>query len=124
MSMPASPGLHADCRQVNDFLSVVGEKWTVIILITLRAAPLRFNEIRRSIDGISQQMLTRALKSLERDGMVTRTVHPTVPPQVEYALSGLGHSLARPVMELGAWAQGHLGEIEANRMRYDASRAR
>ena len=81
--------------------------------------PRRFNDIKRTVGGISQQMLTRTLKALERDGMVSRTVHPTVPPQVEYALTVLGHSLSEPVMLLGTWAGRHLGEIEANRARYD-----
>jgi DNA-binding HxlR family transcriptional regulator len=81
--------------------------------------PQRFNAIKRIIGGISQQMLTRTLKALERDGMVSRTVHPTVPPQVEYALTPLGHSLAVPVRALGAWARGHMEEIDGHRIRYD-----
>ena len=82
--------------------------------------PHRFNELTRSIGDISQQMLTRTLKALERDGMVRRTVHPTVPPQVEYTLTDLGHSLSGPVMQLGAWARGHIATIQANRARYDS----
>ena len=100
-------------------LSRVGDKWTVLIVKALEGKPRRFNELKREIGGISQQMLTRTLKTLERDGMVSRTVHPTVPPQVEYSLTELGHSLSEPVMRLGDWVGGHLDEIEANRDRYD-----
>lgn len=98
---------------------MVGDKWSVLVVMTLRQQPRRFNELKRAVDGISQQMLTRTLKGLERDGLVTRTVHPTVPPQVEYALTDLGHSLAGPVRQLGEWAFGNLPVIYANRERYD-----
>lgn len=83
MSLPASPGANTQCRRMNGVLSIVGDKWTVMIVMILRERPLRFNELKRAVGGISQQMPTRTLKALERDGMVTRTVHPTVPPQVE-----------------------------------------
>jgi DNA-binding HxlR family transcriptional regulator len=119
MALPAQPGLHTDCRKISEILSRVGDKWTVLIVMVLRERPRRFNDIKRTVGGISQQMLTRTLKALERDGMVSRTVHPTVPPQVEYELTALGHSLSEPVMQLGTWAGRHLGEIEANRARYD-----
>ncbi len=125
MSMTAPAPLpldHNDCREVSRILGLVGDKWTVLIVMTLRERPRRFNEIRRVVGGISQQMLTRTLKALERDGLVSRTVFPTVPPQVEYALTELGHSLSRPVMELGQWAGAHLPEIHAHRARYDAGR--
>jgi DNA-binding HxlR family transcriptional regulator len=108
-----------DCRKVSRILARVGEKWTVLVVMLLRTGPRRFNEIKRMIGGISQQMLTRTLKGLERDGMVTRTVHPTVPPQVEYALTALGHSLSEPVRALGEWATTNMGVIEEARGRYD-----
>jgi len=123
MDMPAKPGASAHCHKVGKVLAIVGDKWTVMIVRVLIARPRRFNDIKRTIGGISQQMLTRTLKALERDGMVTRTVHPTVPPQVEYALTELGQSLAIPVRALGAWAGDHLDEIEINRARYDEDRA-
>lgn len=85
----------------------------------LEAKPRRFNELKREIGGISQQMLTRTLKTLERDGMVARTVHATVPPSVEYALTPLGRSLAVPVMALADWTFAHLPQIHANRAAYD-----
>jgi DNA-binding HxlR family transcriptional regulator len=101
-----------ECRKMSGILSIVGDKWTVMIVMVLVERPRRFNDLKRTIGGISQQMLTRTLKALERDGMVRRTVHPTVPPQVEYALTALGHSLALPVRDLGRWAREHLDEIE------------
>ncbi|HEY0621547.1 helix-turn-helix domain-containing protein [Sphingomonas sp.] len=113
------PHQHQDCRAVSSILAMVGDKWSVLVVMTLRQQPRRFNELKRAVDGISQQMLTRTLKGLERDGLVTRTVHPTVPPQVEYALTDLGHSLAGPVRQLGEWAFGNLPVIYANRERYD-----
>jgi DNA-binding HxlR family transcriptional regulator len=123
MDMPASHGISAHCRKMSSVLTIVGDKWTVMIVMVLTERSRRFNDIKRTIGGISQQMLTRTLKALERDGMVSRTVHPTVPPQVEYALTELGHSLAEPLRALGAWAGGHLEEIEGNRLRYDVRTA-
>ncbi len=113
-----------NCRKINSVLSIVGDKWTVMIVRVLVERPRRFNDIKRTIGGISQQMLTRTLKALERDGMVRRTVYPTVPPQVEYALTDLGQSLARPLHALGMWAGAHLAEIEGHRLRYDLQRDR
>lgn len=110
-----------DCRAVSELLSRVGDKWTVLIVKALEAKPRRFNEMKREIGGISQQMLTRTLKTLERDGMVERTVHATVPPSVEYALTELGQSLAVPVMALADWTFAHLPQIHANRAVYDGA---
>lgn len=115
------PHSNPDCRAVSELLSRVGDKWTVLIVKALEAKPHRFNELKREIGGISQQMLTRTLKTLERDGMVARTVHATVPPQVEYTLTPLGHSLAVPVMALADWTFAHLPEIHANRAAYDGA---
>ena len=122
MDMPASTGVTANCRRMSSVLSLVGDKWTVMIVMVLIERPRRFNDVKRTIGGISQQMLTRTLKALDRDGMVNRTVHPTVPPQVEYALTELGYSLAEPLRTLGAWAGAHLEEIDGNRVRYDTAR--
>lgn len=121
--MTENPNPHAnpDCRAVSELLSRVGDKWTVLIVKALECRSRRFNELKREIGGISQQMLTRTLKTLERDGMVARTVHATVPPQVEYALTDLGRSLAVPVMALADWTFAHLPEIHANRAAYDGS---
>ena len=85
----------------------------------------RFSEIKRGVNGISQRMLTLTLRGLERDGLVTRTIHPTVPPRVDYELTELGHSLLQPVMALGQWALAHVDQIDAARERFDrASTAR
>ncbi|MDR8052534.1 winged helix-turn-helix transcriptional regulator [Burkholderia cenocepacia] len=119
MDMPAQPGASTRCHEVGKVLAIVGDKWTVMIVRVLVDRPHRFNEIKRTVGGISQQMLTRTLRALERDGMVSRTVYPTVPPQVAYALTPLGQALAVPVRALGAWAGAHLEEIENNRARYD-----
>lgn len=122
MDMPSTPGVSADCRRMNSVLSLVGDKWTVMIVMVLVERPRRFNDLKRTIGGISQQMLTRTLKALDRDGMICRTVHPTVPPQVEYALTEMGHSLAMPLRELGAWTARHLEQIDQNRRRYDMAK--
>jgi DNA-binding HxlR family transcriptional regulator len=120
MNIAASTGVTDRCRKMSSVLSIVGDKWTVMIVMVLIERPRRFNDIKRTVGGISQQMLTRTLKALERDGMVSRKVFPTVPPQVEYDLTDLGRSLAAPLQELGSWAGGHLEEIEENRLRYDS----
>ena len=108
-----------DCRTIAPVLSQVGDKWTVLVIVTLSRGPKRFNEIKRNVTGISQQMLTRTLKALERDGMVTRTAFPTTPPQVQYELSELGRSLSRPLLELGTWVKDNITSIEAARIRYE-----
>ncbi|WP_321949652.1 winged helix-turn-helix transcriptional regulator [Burkholderia cenocepacia] len=109
----------SDCRRVTPVLARIGDKWTVLVIAVLRHGPQRFNELKRSVDGISQQMLTRTLKGLERDGMVTRTTFPTTPPQVQYELSELGKSLSAPVLALGKWAFEHLAEIDEAQRKYD-----
>lgn len=107
------------CRPVTDILSRVGDKWSVMIVMLLGPGPKRFNEIRRAINGISQRMLTLALRGLERDGLVTRTVFPTIPPRVDYELTPLGQSLRCPIDALGEWAFSHRDEIDAARARFD-----
>ena len=119
MTEKPHPHSNPDCRAVSELLSRVGDKWTVLIVKSLVARTCRFNELKREIGGISQQMLTRTLRTLERDGMVERIVHPTVPPSVEYRLTDLGQSLAVPVMALADWTFAHLPQIHANRAAYD-----
>ena len=115
---PAHP-LHEDCRKVSQILARIGEKWSMLVVMLLRDGPRRFNDIKRNTGGISQQMLTRTLRALERDGMVTRTIFPTSPPQVEYRLTELGRSLSEPVLAFGRWVREHLAEVEAARERFD-----
>src|ERR1700756_2125304 len=120
MGRTASDGqILRDSRKVGKVLARVGDKWSVLIIVLLGGGARRFNEIKRSIDGISQQMLTRTLRGLERDGIVTRTILPTSPPQVEYNLTELGHSMSEPVLAFGQWVRGHLAEFEAARVQYD-----
>nr|WP_246432836.1 helix-turn-helix domain-containing protein [Rhodopseudomonas rhenobacensis] len=116
----ASPdALHNDCRGVATVLSRVGDKWSVLVIMMLGERPRRFNELKRMIGGISQRMLTLTLRGLERDGLVTRTVFPTVPPRVDYELTDLGRGLSTTVKELGEWAKQHLPDIEAARQSFD-----
>jgi DNA-binding HxlR family transcriptional regulator len=116
---PQEPGTNATCQRVNRILGRMGDKWTILAITMLADQPRRFNELKRLIGGISQQMLTRTLKALERDGMVTRKVYPTIPPQVEYGLTELGRSLSVPMMNLATWVLEHLGEIENHRAAHD-----
>jgi len=122
MELTTPEPIHVECKRFSSVLSLIGDKWTVMIVMTLTERPRRFSDIKRTIGGISQQMLARTLRALERDGMVARTVHPTVPPQVEYALTALGRSLADPIRELGYWAGAHIAEIEGNRSAFDEAR--
>jgi DNA-binding HxlR family transcriptional regulator len=110
------------CRPMTDILSRVGDKWSVMIVMLLGPGPKRFNEIRRAINGISQRMLTLTLRGLERDGLVTRTVFPTIPPRVDYELTELGQSLRCPIDALGEWAFANRGKIDAARARFDRDR--
>ena len=117
---PRHTDLPSDCRAVGDVLARVGDKWSVLVVTQLGGGPKRFNELRRTIGGISQRMLTLTLRGLERDGLVSRTVFPTVPPRVDYALTSLGRDLLQPVSVLGAWAIRNQSKIEKARSRYDA----
>ena len=121
------PGnLHApeDCRAVSEVLSRVGDKWTVLVVTVLGGGAKRFNELRRSLGSISQRMLTLTLRGLERDGLVTRTVFPTIPPRVDYELTKLGRSLLEPVSGLDAWARRNRIAIAQARARFDAAAGR
>jgi len=122
---PRHMHLPADCRAVSDVLARAGDKWSVLVVTRLGAGAMRFNELRRSIGGISQRMLTLTLRGLERDGLITRTVFPTIPPRVDYALTPLGHDLLKPVSALGEWAMRNQAKIAGARERFDgvASRA-
>jgi DNA-binding HxlR family transcriptional regulator len=109
-----------DCRAVNSILAIVGDKWTVLIVVLLGDGPKRFNEMKRLVGGISQRMLTFTLRGLERDGLITRTVFPTTPQRVDYELTELGGTLWKAVEPLGSWARTHVGEIVVSRKRFDA----
>ena len=116
---PSHTHLPADCRAISDVLARVGDKWSVLVVTRLGPGPLRFNALRRSIGGISQRMLTLTLRGLERDGLITRTVFPTIPPRVDYALTPLGRDLLNPVSALGEWATRNQSKIARARERFD-----
>ena len=107
------------CLAVSHVLARVGDKWSVLIVMLLSRGPRRFNEMKRMVDGISQRMLTLTLRGLERDGLVSRTVYPTIPPRVDYALTPLGHSLCGPVMALGEWVLANLNDIAEAQAAFD-----
>jgi DNA-binding HxlR family transcriptional regulator len=113
-----------DCRAISSILALVGDKWTVLIVVLLGDGPKRFNEIKRMVGGISQRMLTFTLRGLERDGLVTRTVYPTTPQRVDYELTKLGSTLWKAVEPLGSWARAHAVEIHLSRERFDLKKAR
>src|ERR1043166_1789539 len=102
-------------------LDRIADKWTALIIQILARGTLRYAELQRKIGGISQKMLTQTLRSLERDGLVERTVHPVVPPKVEYSLTRLGRPLIEPLHALCRWSEKHLAELQANRARAKAA---
>ncbi|QIG79225.1 helix-turn-helix transcriptional regulator [Sphingosinithalassobacter tenebrarum] len=110
------------CAPVREVLARVGDKWSLLIVMNLGEGPLRFSELQRTIDGISQRMLTLTLRGLERDGFVQRTVYPTNPPKVEYALTPLGDSLRCPVNALGEWVRENLSAIQDARRDFEGER--
>lgn len=119
MTVTTSADLLPDCTGVSDVLGQIGDKWTIQIIVVLREQPRRFNDVKRHVPGISQQMLTRTLKALERDGMVSRTIHDTSPPQVEYALTPSGVSLSELLQPIAAWAIHNRQTIRESRRHYD-----
>jgi len=108
------------CRPATEVLQRIGDKWTVLIIIALWDGGMRFSEIRRAIPAISQRMLTLTVRGLERDGLVLRTVTPSIPPRVDYELTPLGRSLGEKVRALGVWATENQPAMEAARQAYDA----
>jgi DNA-binding HxlR family transcriptional regulator len=103
-------------------LSRIGDKWTVLVVQTLAEGPKRFNELRREIPSVSQRMLTLTLRNLERDGLVSRTVTPSIPPRVDYELTELGQSLQKPICGLANWATENVEAIHEAQARFDAER--
>jgi len=116
----AVDGNIGDCP-VRGILDRIGDKWSMLIILTLSAGPLRFNELKRRVPDISQKMLTQTLRELQRDGLVARQVYPTVPPAVEYRLTELGASILEPFGHLIAWANGSTAAILAARSQFDAA---
>jgi DNA-binding HxlR family transcriptional regulator len=120
---PGSIHLTTECRRISAILSRVGDKWTVLVVRQLGEGPRRFSDLRRALGSISQKMLTATLRGLERDGFVTRTVFPSVPPKVEYALTDLGRDLLTPVRALGEWALRNAERVEEAQKKFDAAHA-
>src|SRR6266567_3107833 len=119
--IPSNLHVPEDCRAVSEVLARVGDKWTVLVVSTLGDGPKRFNELRRALGSISQRMLTLTLRGLERDGLITRTVFPIIPPRVDYALTALGRDLLEPVSALGDWALRNQTKIARAREQFDGS---
>jgi DNA-binding HxlR family transcriptional regulator len=109
----------AMCR-IREILGRIGDKWSLFVIFRLGDGPQRFTTLKRAVDGISQRMLTVTLRGLERDGIVSRTMYPVMPPRVDYALTPLGHTLLDAVGALMAWVDEHLAEVDAARDAYDA----
>ena len=110
-----------ECERVADILRRVGDKWSVLVVVLLELGPRRFNDLKRSIPGVSQRMLTLTLRNLERDGFVERTVTPCIPPHVSYGLTDLGQSLSVPVKALCLWSLANIDAIDAARERSELS---
>ena len=108
------------CRTISTLLSRIGDKWTVLVVQTLSDGPRRFNELRREIPSVSQRMLTLTLRNLERDGLVNRTVTPSIPPRVDYELTELGRSLQKPICGLATWALNNVEAIHEAQARFDS----
>ncbi|KRA24422.1 transcriptional regulator [Microbacterium sp. Root61] len=106
-------------RTIRDLLSRIGDKWTLLVIVTLDKGRLRFTELQRHIPGVSQRMLTLTLRHLERDGLLTRTVHAEVPPRVEYELTDTGRTLIAPSVALAQWAIANRRSIESSRAAFD-----
>jgi DNA-binding HxlR family transcriptional regulator len=110
----------SQCQLVSVVLARIGDKWSVLVVMLLADGPKRFSELKRAIGGISQRMLTLTLRGLERDGLVSRTVTPSIPPRVDYELTALGHSLREPVQAIGGWAFENYQQIWDARSAFDA----
>lgn len=122
ISVPESPLTATDCQGLAEVLATIGDKWTILVVGALSKWPLRYNEIQRRVAGISQRMLTLTLKRLEIDGIVTRTLFPSVPPRVDYELTHLGQTLRGALMPLHLWAAQHKEAIAINRVQAAARR--
>ncbi|WP_367718414.1 helix-turn-helix domain-containing protein [Nitratireductor sp. GISD-1A_MAKvit] len=120
---PRHGHISESCRPISEVLSLIGDKWTSLIIERLHEEPLRFNALKRRVHGISQKVLTSSLRALERDGFLERTVYPTVPPSVEYRLTPFGHELAEPLSALKQFALDNADRMEAARTAYDARNA-
>lgn len=115
--MNAKPNVFRPECGSHQVLELIANKWTTLVICSLGPGPLRYNELRRQIEGVSQKMLTQTLRNLERDGLVSRKVYPVVPPKVEYSLTPLGRTLFDPLKAICRWSEQHLTELNAARAR-------
>lgn len=120
----APAGHHPSACRAREVLQRVGDKWSVYVIDLLGQGMMRFGELHRSIDGITSRMLTVTLRGLERDGIVARTIHPVIPPRVDYELTAMGRTLLDTIGQLVSWTDSHLPEIDAARAAYDARHPR
>jgi DNA-binding HxlR family transcriptional regulator len=119
------PGVFSGACPTRELLDRIADKWTTLIIGTLSvASPLRFGELRQQVSGISQKMLTQTLRDLERDGLVSRTLFPVIPPRVEYALTPLGRTLQEPLGAIALWSERHMPEVRAAQEAFDANGSR
>ena len=124
-SVPVSPATPDGCIAIAETLSRIGDKWTVLVIASLSSGePRRYSELRRKLAGISQRMLTLTLKGLEQDGLVTRTMYPTIPPRVDYELTPLGRKLVSPLQALYEWAVQHRPQMLAARQKFESKQRR
>lgn len=114
-----SPNVYSETCPTRQVLDRIADKWTTLVIVLLEKGPKRFSELKREIGGISQKMLTQTVRSLERDGIVHRTVYAEVPPRVEYTLTPLGETLCMPLAAIHQWAEAHIGEVTAAQQNYD-----
>src|SRR5215216_2303222 len=119
-TMTRPPNVYAPDCPSRQILDRVGDKWSTLLIVLLEDEPKRFSALRRQIQGISHKMLTQTLRSLERDGLITRTVYAEVPPRVEYALTPMGRTLVAPLMSLLRWSEDHVDQVAVAQARYDA----
>jgi DNA-binding HxlR family transcriptional regulator len=118
-TMILPPNVYSSTCPTRQVLDLIADKWTALVIGALEDEPQRFSQIQRRIDGISQKMLTQTLRSLERDGLVGRTVYAEVPPRVVYTLTPLGETLCAPIAAIRHWAEAHIGEVTAAQTLYD-----
>jgi DNA-binding HxlR family transcriptional regulator len=120
-TMTLPPNVYSATCATRQILDLIADKWTALVIGALENEPQRFSQIQRRIDGISQKMLTQTLRSLERDGLVRRTVYAEVPPRVVYTLTPLGETLCAPIAAIREWAEGHIREVSAAQAIYDGT---
>ena len=120
INLPLTANVYAGDCPTRRVLDLIADKWTCLIIGLLDGEPKRFSQLQREIGGISQKMLAQTLRSLERDGLVTRTIYPEVPPHVEYELTPLGQTLIEPIAAIRNWAETHIEGVSAAQVKYDA----